>query len=443
MNVVRTFRVLAGGLSASLLIGAFGAGAAEAQPTKPGGVTNLAASAVAGSASGTYAITSSWDPAAGATRYQATLTKGGVTLASAKVTAPAWNPTVTATPGDASLAVTPIANHRKGATSRVTVHLADVTAPRATFTTTWVNATKVATLTQATLTDDSPVSQVTRSVDWGDGSPAQAWPAGSGYPNDSLQHTYPAVGRFVPTVKLSDAALNASAVAAPAVVIDDVTAPTGTFSVSPGKAWSTQTVVTVSRTAVSDDYSPADHITQSVDWGDGTAPTDWTGMTSVTHVYTVAGSFTPIVTLTDEAHNASSPIGTSAVAVSTDTAAPVVKLLLPQTHQHSVKAWKTLRGTATDAPGTGVKRVSLRAVEKRGTVWYAYKSATKTWVKAATKAKAFAKAGALSMVTTASHAWSGKLVGLRKGVLVYKVTATDQVGNASAALTHKARLSKP
>ncbi|WP_151084622.1 PKD domain-containing protein [Nocardioides cynanchi] len=444
MNVASTFRVLAGGLTASLLIGAFGAASAEAKPTRPGGVTNLTGSAAPGPVSGTYLVTSSWDPAASATKYRVALTKGGATLASATITTTTWNPTVTSSPGDASLAVTPVANHRKGSTSRVTVHLADVTAPQGSFTTTWVNATKVATLTEASLTDDSPISQVTRTVDWGDGSPTQSWPAGSGFPTDSLQHTYSSASattrRFVPTVTLKDAAQNSSSVEAPAVVIDDVTAPTGTFDATPHNAWTAFTTVTVTQATLGDDYSPADHITKSVDWGDGSAPTDWTGATSVTHVYTKAGSFTPMVTLTDEAHNATSPISSSAVTVTTDSAAPVLKLLLPAS-LHSVRAWKTLRGTANDA-GVGVKKVSLRAVEKRGTAWFAYQRTTKTWVKAATKAKAFAKTGALSMTTSASHAWAGKLVGLRKGVLVYKVKATDQVGNTSAALTHKVRLSK-
>ena len=101
-----------------------------------------------------------------------------------------------------------------------------------------------------------------------------------------------------------------------------------------------------------------------------------------------------------------------------------MRLLLPKA-KHSVKAWRTLRGKATDTAGTGVKFVQLRAVEKRGTSWYAYKTTTKTWVRATTKAKAFAKSGTLTMHTSATHLWAGKLVGLRKGTLVYRVKATD------------------
>jgi hypothetical protein len=433
MNVVRTFRLLAGGLTASLLIGAFGTAAAEAKPTKPGGLTHLTATATP-AAAGTYTVASSWDPAAGATKYRVTVTKGGATLASATVISPSWSPTITSAPGTASLAVTPVAVHRKGATSSLSFALADVTAPQGTFTSSWTGTH--ATITQQALSDDSGTSGITRAVAWGDGTTVP-WTSGT-----TLNHTYAALGRYLPTVTLKDAAGNTRVVAVPAIVIGDTTAPTGTFSAGPIKAWAAFTAVTVTQSALHDDFSPADHITQSVNWGDGTAPTDWTGTTSVTHVYATAGSFTPVVTITDEAHNAASPISTSPVVVSADTASPVVKLLLPKTHKKSVRAWKTLRGTASDTPGVGVKQVSLRAVEKRGTRWYAYKAATKTWVRAATKAKAFAKAGALAMTTSASHGWAGKLVGLKRGTLVYKVSATDQVANVSAVLTHKATLTR-
>jgi hypothetical protein len=433
MNVASTFRMLAGGLTASLLIGAFGTSAAEARPVKPGGVTNLVGSAVPGSASGTYVITSGWDPAANATKYQVALTKDGVTLASTRVTTTSWSPTVTATPGDASLAVTPIALHRKGATSRVTVHLADVTAPQGSFTSSWTGAD--ATITQQSLSDDSGPAGITRTVDWGDGT-VEPWTSGT-----TINHHYGALGRYTPTVTLSDAVPNTDVVDVPAIVIGDTTAPTGAFTVAPGTAWAAFTAVTVTQTALGDDYSPNTGITRSVDWGDGAVTSDWSGADTISHVYTTAGTFSPTVTLTDEAHNPSAALPTSDVTVTLDSAAPVLKLVLPSA-LHSVKAWKTLRGKATDAPGTGVKRVSLRAVEKRGTAWYGYRPATKTWVKAATRAGAYQKGRAFTLTTDAQNRWSATLAGLRKGTLIYKVSATDRVKNVSATLTHKATLTR-
>jgi len=67
---------------------------------------------------------------------------------------------------------------------------------------------------------------------------------------------------------------------------------------------------------------------------------------------------------------------------------------------------------------------------------------THAWVKATTKAKAFSKAKAFALTTTATHVWSAKLVKLGKGTLVYKVRATDQVKNVSRTLTHTATLTK-
>jgi hypothetical protein len=437
MNVARTFRILGGSLAASLVIGALGTATADAKPVKPGPVTGLTASAVGGSTVGTYDVTSSWNASTSATKYKVAITKGGVTLASATITTTSWNPTVTTTPGSASLAVTPVAVHRKGATARLTFTMADVTAPQGSYSSSWDNNTGVATITQDSLTDDSPVAQVTRTVDWNDGTSVQAWTTGT-----TLNHTYPLVEqRYVPTVTLEDAAHNVTVVDVPAVVINDLEAPSGTFAVAPGTAWATLTEVTVSQSALADNWSPAANITRSVDWGDGSTPSDWTVGTTISHIYTSGGTFSPVVTITDEAANAA-PVATSDVTVTVDAVAPVVKLLLPKTHRHSVKAWRTLRGKATDTNGTGVKHVRLRAVEKRGTKWFGYRPATKTWVKAATRARAFKRSRAFTRTTSLQHLWSAHLTGLRKGTLVYKVSAVDLVHNASTPITHKATLTK-
>jgi hypothetical protein len=155
-------------------------------------------------------------------------------------------------------------------------------------------------------------------------------------------------------------------------------------------------------------------------------------------VYAKPTTRTPIVTITDEAHR-SAQVPTSEVVVTADTTGPRVKLTLPRA-KHSVKAWKTLRGKATDAQ-TGVKSVRLKAVEKRGGSWFGYKAATHTWVKARSKAKAFSRAGAFTLKANARHQWTAKVAKLRKGTLVYKVRATDQVHNTSG-VTHKARLTR-
>jgi len=137
------------------------------------------------------------------------------------------------------------------------------------------------------------------------------------------------------------------------------------------------------------------------------------------------------------------PIGGSSedyLVVTADTTGPTLKLTLPAA-KHSVKAWKTLRGKATDTQ-TGVKTVRIRAVEQRGQAWYGYNATTKKWRKAATKAKAFGRSRPFSVKPNARDRWSATLVGLQKGNLVYTARAIDRVANHSPLLTQKAKLTK-
>jgi 5'-nucleotidase len=296
-----------------------------------------------------------------------------------------------------------------------------------------VDATKVGTITQMALDDDSGAAGVTRTVDWGDGTSAVTWTSGA-----TIDHTYAAVGRYVPTVTLRDAADNSVEYTLDAIVLGDVMAPTGSVAVSPSTAWTSFTHVVATPSALSDDVSPQGMVRVHVAWGDGTS-TDSTGAAALDHVYAAAGTYDVATTITDEAGNPTD-LPASSVTVSDDTVGPKVTLTLPA-KKHSVQAWKTLRGKATDAQ-TGVKSVSLKAVEKRGAAWYGYNASTKKWVKASSKAKAFSRSVAFSLSTTARNRWRATLAGLRKGTLVYKVKAVDQVGNTSGTVSHKTKLTR-
>ena len=432
MLVPRMFRMSAAAVAALLAVGTLGATAAEAKPSPA--PTGLAATVTAHGAGG-YDIAASWHASPSATSYRVALTKGGATLSSSTVTTTSWSPTVTTTPGTASLSVRAVVGRKPGRTSTISVPLPDLTAPDGTFSSTWNNNTGAATITQESLSDNSPVSGITRTVDWNDGSGPKDWPTGT----TTIGHTYPLTEkRYVPTVTLTDAAHNVRVVDAPAVVINDDDAPTGTFTNGATTAWAAFSRVTVTQSDINDNWTPDDLITRSVDWGDGTS-SDWATGASTTHVYAAAGSYTPVVTITDEAHNVGT-VPTSEVVVTADTVGPKVRLTLPKA-KHSVKAWKTLHGKATDAQ-TGVKSVWLKAVEKRGGSWFGYNAVRHAWVKAATKAKAFSRGKAFTLATNARHRWAAKLSKLRKGTLVYKVRATDQVKNRSATVTHRASLSR-
>jgi hypothetical protein len=118
-----------------------------------------------------------------------------------------------------------------------------------------------------------------------------------------------------------------------------------------------------------------------------------------------------------------------------------VKIAVPKAAvADEVGSWKRPHGMATDAQGTGVDRVSVRAIEKRSTGWYFYQATTKTWVKVGTKTKAWKRAKAVVADPTAKGAWTVRLVGLKKGTLFVRATATDRSRNVSKPVTHKAVL---
>jgi PKD domain len=176
-----------------------------------------------------------------------------------------------------------------------------------------------------------------------------------------------------------------------------------------------------------------------VDWGDGTG-TDWTTGTTISHVYKSGGTFTPRVTLTDEAGNSSGSLDSSAVVVKVDKTGPSVTVAHAKP-KHSVTAWKSLHGKASDA-GVGVMTVRVKAVEKRAGHWYGYNARAHRWVRAATKTRAFARSTAFATTTNAHHQWNARLRGLRKGTLVVRAWAIDELENHSSTVTHRASLTR-
>jgi 5'-nucleotidase len=433
MFAVRTFRMPAVAVASVVAIGTFGAAPALAARPAPA-PTNLQGSAV-GHVDGTYAVSASWDAVAKATSYRVSLTKSGTTLTTATVPSTIWAATVTTTPGTASLSVRAVVGHKPGKAATVPVALDDVTPPTGGFHASFAGG--IATIAVTTAVADNGGGPVTATVNWDDGSLPEPWDLVT-----DITHPYPATAhRYVPVVTLTDSSANSNPVTVNAVVVDDTEAPTGAFSVSTTAAWASYSQVTLTQTDLGDNWTPPAQITRSVDWGDGSGPVTWTAGSTLSHTFASGGDFTPTVTLTDEAGNTTDPaISTTAVHVSVDSTAPGLKLTLP-TARHSVKAWKRLRGTATDTE-TGVKSVRLKAVEKRSGSWFGYRATTQTWVKAASKARAFSKAKAFSLTTNDQHQWVAKLVRLRQGRLVYKVRATDHVSNRSATLTHRARLTR-
>jgi 5'-nucleotidase len=288
-----------------------------------------------------------------------------------------------------------------------------------------------ATITQTSLSDDAtPAAEIKRTVSWGDGSAPQVWQTGT-----ELTHNYAALGRYVPTVTLTDNSGNSVTLTLRAAVFGDTDAPVGNFASGPPSAFAGWTKVSLNVESLTDNYTPSELVTRTVSWGDGTTEA-WKDGATLTHVYAVAGTFTPTVVLVDEADN-TSKVAADPITVTVDATGPVVTVKKPKAAA-KVKSWRTVKGTVTDA-GVGVASVAMVAIQKRDGKWFAYSGATKKWTKAGTKGKAWKKAVAAA-ATVDKAAWSVRLNGLRKGRLELRATGTDLVANASKLASRSALL---
>jgi hypothetical protein len=401
---------------------------ADAAPNKIGPVKGLDVTVT--KPAGPYVVASDWNDLAGATAYRVSLSIGGTVLSSDKVTDSDWTVSTTSGAGSkVTVKVIPLAGKRPGRQTSATATLPDLTAPRGTFEVVQTEAGgRDATITQLSLSDDvTAEDNILRTINWGDGTPTQSWSGAS--------HSYPAdMAAYEPTVTLEDAAGNVRVVHLAAVVVGDHLPPTGGFGAT-STGWARWTKIALTETTqVGDNFvDPANVITRTVAWGDGTTDT-WTGSVAPTHVYAAAGSYHPEVSLTDQAGNESAAAMANTVEVAGDTGRPRVSLNKPSTRRTWVRKWVTLHGKARDA-ATGVKVVKLRLIEKRGTTWYAYRSSTHRWVRGGTQAGALRRATVAKVKPTARNKWSFHVSGLRKGRFVVQVKAIDNVKNRSKLRT--------
>ena len=410
--------------------------AAPARNVKLGPVTGLEATAT--KPAGTYLVTTTWNPLAAAAAYQVTMTNTatGTVVDQGRVTTNTWNAS-TSMPATTPLSVkvVPLTDtNRRGRAATTTVVLPDVSAPTGSFKADDDQWDGVITQLAAPTDDVTAPAAIVRQVDWG-GDNWVTWTEG-----EMITSTYAVEGVYHPRVRLTDAAGNARFYEL-TLVIGDTTAPTGSFSVTPAEGWVGLTRVALSEVDVDDDFSLDEDIERWVIWGDETAPVRWSGDGTLTHVYRTAGTWAPKVRLVDQAGN-TVEVETTAVLSKADTVAPTVKVRAPKTRVKYVASWRTVRGTAQDVAGMGVATVRVRAIEKRGAAWFAYRGPSRTWVKAGTKAAAMRKSRLAMVAPTATGAWSSKLVNLRKGTLVLKVQARDRAGNLSKVTTIRKILSR-
>jgi hypothetical protein len=164
-------------------------------------------------------------------------------------------------------------------------------------------------VTLATFTDadsnHSASAYSSSTVLWGDGTAASsATISGTGPFTLAGSHTYQEAGtyRIVLTVNDSD---GASAVAVASITVGDASLSATAQSLSP-TAGLPLSAVTVATFTTANTAEPASDFAAQVNWGDGTpvtgaAVTGTAGSYSVAsgHLYTTAGSYTAVVTITD------------------------------------------------------------------------------------------------------------------------------------------------
>ena len=416
--------------------GSFDAATAK-PPAKPGVVKLKPLDATLDS--NTYTVHATWDAASNATVYQVRMTNAsGTLLDQGRVTTTDFDGTTTIGAGaKVTVSVTPYNQRRRGRTASISRLLPDLTAPVGAYTITPASDTGDVTLDQVSLTDDlSALGAIKQHIDWdGDGTTDE-----TDFGNvTSLDHSYgPTQQVYHPVVTVSDQAGNDRSYEL-ATVVGDHTAPSATASVTPLTAWAKWTFVAVDVSDYTDNLSAGADLTGTIDWGDGTTDT-WVPGSSSKHRYATAGPYQPIVTIADEAGNTFVP-ATVSVNVTADTVAPRVRLTVPASKRASVAKWTTLRGRTGDS-GTGVRRVQVKAIEKRHGVWYGYRPGIHRWLAASSKTAAWTKATP-AKVKPLGHVWSSKLSRLRTGVLITRVRAVDNVGNKSLWKQHQQVLSRP
>jgi hypothetical protein len=433
-------RVLTLALSLAVGLGLAATAAEAARPLKPGVPTDLKIGVTY--VGGSYVLPLAWKAGANTTSFLGTVTGGGVTLASAKLSTTSWSPSVSAKAGTTVTAQIVAVNGKfKSAAATASITLPDVSPPVGAYAATWgdpVGGNVTVTFQQSSLADDVSASAgVQVAVDFGDG---QTMPTTGTQTTFTHSYPFPTSGakRYEPRITLTDAAGNSAYAGVNAIVLNDHTAPVGVARVLTASGWAGWTSVQLT-TSATDDVSPTARIRRTVVWGDGASTTAY-GDQVLRHVYASAGTFRPSVTFADEAlpANSSNQAAGSAV-ISKDIYRPTVTLTLPRARRSSVRSWKVLRGTAADGQ-TAVRSVRVKAVEKRGAAYYAYVPATGAWVRAGRKARAIAKAGYVQVAT--SGPWSVRLPKLTKGVLLYRVEAVDALGNVSAVAKHRQRLTR-
>ena len=220
----------------------------------------------------------------------------------------------------------------------------------------------------------------------------------------------------------------------------DTQPPTGAFDTAQAIAWAKAHQGEAGPDGDPRQRDPRQLIARTVDWGDGTSA-DWATGTTLSHVYKSAWHLHARVTMTDQAGNSRTgrllgrrgqgrlgrPQGRRAPAAAAQALGQGVAEAARQGHRRRHRRQEGLaEGRSRSGRGTGTRTTPGPTAGSRPRP----------------RPRRSRAAGVDRGRRTRQHRWTGKLRGLRKGTLVYKVWATDAVKNRSATVTHKASLSR-
>jgi hypothetical protein len=252
----------------------------------------------------TVATFTNTNPSTPGSNYQATITWGDGATSSGTIAPSGSTETITGShtydrAGTFSVGVTLTDGNgaKSSTTSTATVTAAALTATGGFITT--ATAGVSATETLATFTDANPndgASTYTATINWGDGSATSSGTVigTTAAFTVSGTHPYASTGAYTATVTITD---------------PDNTSATATSTINVGHVFTVQkSNVVIATFTTSDPNAQASNFTATINWGDGTG-TDTTPTVSGTrpnfqvngsHTYTVAGSYSVSVTITNK-----------------------------------------------------------------------------------------------------------------------------------------------
>jgi PKD repeat protein len=200
-----------------------------------------------------------------------------------------------------------------------------------------------------------PGDPIAATIDWGDGTA----PTQESFIDDGITfqimgaHAYSKVGTYTVTVTIAITAFQQSATG------------TGTITAVPNYAVNVNNIAsTVGQPfngiiATGGDPVPNDPLSGTIDWGDGTAPTNVTVETSnpgffqlnATHTYTQAGTWTITVSLNSDLAGPVSATGTATITVAPPPPPPVSTFML-SAHNITARAHHNFSGKVATVTGT-------------------------------------------------------------------------------------------